>query len=109
MNTDRLRGLLLGVFVLGLLGTSFELLLLEHFETWQQWLPLALLGLGLLAAVRVRTSPGSAPWPGCTSGDGDGRSDGTDASAMQMEQAPVRCRPLASSRGSVHDERERAS
>lgn len=58
MNTDRLRRLLHGVFVLGLLGTSAELLLLEHFETWQQWLPLALLGLGLLAAVRVGTSPG---------------------------------------------------
>ena len=58
MNTDRLRRLLLGVFVLGLLGTSVALLLLEHFETWRQWLPLALLGLGLLAAVRVGTSPG---------------------------------------------------
>lgn len=58
MNPDRLRRLLLGVFVLGLLGTSVELLLLEHFETWQQWLPLALLGLGLLVAVRVGTSPG---------------------------------------------------
>lgn len=58
MNTDRLRRLLLGVFVLGLLGTSVELLLLGHFETWQQWLPLALLGLGLLAAVRVGRSPG---------------------------------------------------
>lgn len=57
MNTDRLRRLMLGIFVLGLLGTTTELLLLGHFETWRQWLPFVLLGLGLAAAVRVELRP----------------------------------------------------
>jgi hypothetical protein len=31
-------------------GTLLELILLEHTESWWQWLPLVLLGTGLLAA-----------------------------------------------------------
>lgn len=47
-----MRLILMGALVLGLLGTLAELLLLEHFEGWQQWVPILLLGAGtMLAAV----------------------------------------------------------
>jgi hypothetical protein len=46
-----LRGILLAIFVLGAVGTGGELLLVGHFEDSWQWLPLALLGAGLLALV----------------------------------------------------------
>ena len=54
-----LRDLLFAIIVIGTLGLIAELLLQEHFESWQQWIPLALLGLGLAAtaAVRIRPSP----------------------------------------------------
>jgi len=39
------RRALLGIFVLGLAGTGAELLLLEHTETFWQWLPLILIAL----------------------------------------------------------------
>ena len=42
---DRLRALLLAVIVVGALGLLAELLLLEHWNDWRQWIP-----LGLLAA-----------------------------------------------------------
>lgn len=38
---------LLGLFVLGSAGTLVELLLLEHVESLTQWVPLALLALGM--------------------------------------------------------------
>lgn len=60
MEADRLRLLLLAVFVLGSLGTTTELLLLEHFETWRQWLPLALLGFGIVAAAGLALRPARA-------------------------------------------------
>ena len=41
---------MLAILVLGLLGMGAELLLIGHFETFQQWIPLALLGIGLAAA-----------------------------------------------------------
>lgn len=40
------RGLLL-VLLLVLVGTSTDLLLLEHYEEWEQWLPLAANALAL--------------------------------------------------------------
>lgn len=46
----RLRTFVLIVFVVGVLGTAGELVLLGHFEDAWQWAPLALLPLGLLAA-----------------------------------------------------------
>ena len=43
-----LRKALLGIVVIGLVGTGVELLLLEHFDGWEQWIPLALFGAALL-------------------------------------------------------------
>lgn len=53
-----LRAMLLGLFLLASLGTGVELLLLEHFEEWEQWLPLVLLGLGLVSGVAAGVWPG---------------------------------------------------
>lgn len=44
-----LRRALLGVLAVGLAGTLAELLLLGHWEDAWQWVPLALLGAGLVA------------------------------------------------------------
>ena len=41
-----IRGFLLGLFVIGLVGTGVELLLLEHTEGFWQMVPLGLMGLG---------------------------------------------------------------
>ncbi len=53
-----LRDLIFAIIVIGTLGLIAELLLQEHIETWQQWIPLILLGLGLAATVLVRVTPG---------------------------------------------------
>ncbi len=55
---DHLRAMLLGLFLLASLGTGVELLLLEHFEEWEQWLPLVLLGLGLVSGAAAGVWPG---------------------------------------------------
>jgi hypothetical protein len=47
-TSDRLRRRLLLILALAVFGTLAELLLLEHYEGWQQWLPLG--GLVLSAA-----------------------------------------------------------
>lgn len=59
MDRFSLRNLLLAILVIGTSGLIAELLLQEHIESWQQWIPLVLLGLGLAAtaAVRIRPSP----------------------------------------------------
>lgn len=44
-----LRKALLIIVVIGVVGTGVELLLLEHFDGWQQWIPLALFVAALLA------------------------------------------------------------
>src|SRR5260370_2429159 len=46
---ERLRLWVLGVLVLGLLGTVTELILLEHYEQPLQFVPLVLVGLALVA------------------------------------------------------------
>ncbi len=46
-ETATLRRLILLVFVIGLVGTGTELILLEHTESVWQWVPLAVLGAGL--------------------------------------------------------------
>lgn len=46
-GVNRLRYFLLGILVLGLLGTGIELLLLDHMEEFVQWAPLLLIALCL--------------------------------------------------------------
>lgn len=52
---------LLALLLLGATGTLTELLLLEHWDGWQQWVPLVLLGLALpvvtAALVRATSRP----------------------------------------------------
>ena len=64
MNPDAgrfsLRDLLLVIIAIGTIGLIAELLLQEHIESWQQWIPVALLGLGLAATAAVRIRPSSA-------------------------------------------------
>lgn len=50
-TSDRLRVRLLLILALAVFGTLAELLLLEHYEGWRQWLPLG--GLVLSAASGV--------------------------------------------------------
>lgn len=54
-----LRTILLATLLLGMAGTAAELVLLGHFEDWEQWIPLVLLGAGFLVtgwnAVRPST------------------------------------------------------
>ncbi len=44
-----MKKLLLAAFLLSLVGTGAELLLLEHTEDWWQLIPIILIALGLLA------------------------------------------------------------
>ena len=48
---ERLRLWVLGVLVLGLVGTVTELTLLEHYEQPLQFVPLVLIGLGVVVLV----------------------------------------------------------
>jgi hypothetical protein len=48
------------VVIIGTLGLVAELLLLEHRETFNQWLPLAVLGAGLAGCLWVAIRPGVA-------------------------------------------------
>jgi hypothetical protein len=52
------RRLLLFAFVLGLLGTSAELLLLEHYDDGWQLAPLVLIGVALILLILNAVSPG---------------------------------------------------
>lgn len=56
-----LRRLLVAVVLIGMLGLIAELALLEHFESVWQWVPLAVLALGVVAgaALLMRPSAGS--------------------------------------------------
>lgn len=53
------RQLALGLFVLGSLGLAAELVLLEHMESWEQWIPLVMLTLGVIGAFVVARRRGS--------------------------------------------------
>lgn len=52
-----LRRLLLAVVMIGIAGLGAELLLLEHFESVQQWIPLGVLGFGLLGGLALGLRP----------------------------------------------------
>ena len=53
MDENRLRRMLLAVFLFGAAGMCFELVLLEHTEDFWQWVPIILLGSSLPLAVAL--------------------------------------------------------
>ena len=55
-----LRRLVLAILTLGILGTGFELVLLDHMEDNWQWVPLVLLAAGLPVSIWLILSPGFA-------------------------------------------------
>lgn len=55
-----MKKLLLTAFLLSLLGTGAELLLLEHTEGWQQLIPVVLIGTGLAALAWYVAAPSVA-------------------------------------------------
>ena len=58
MSAERgIRELLLLIVVIGALGLVAELLLLEHYEEWTQWLPLAVLVAVLAGAAALWLRP----------------------------------------------------
>ncbi len=56
-DTARLRTLLLLVLLFGMAGTLIELLLLEHTEDWEQWIPIVSLGAGMTCGLLVLGRP----------------------------------------------------
>ncbi len=56
-----LRQGVLAVFALGVAGVGIELVLTGHYEDWKQWIPIELLGVGLLAAVWALISRDGKP------------------------------------------------
>ncbi len=59
-TANALRGFLLAVLILGVLGTLAELYLLEHFEQWWQVTPLVLLGISTPLIVLCAAHPSPA-------------------------------------------------
>jgi hypothetical protein len=57
-TVERWRHLALYVFLVGVAGTSAELVFLEHFEDAWQWAPMALLASGAAVALWIRVRPG---------------------------------------------------
>src|SRR5258708_17666171 len=57
---ERLRLWVLGVLVLGLIGTVTELILLEHYEQPLQFVPLVLIVLGVIVLAWHAMRPGTA-------------------------------------------------
>lgn len=55
-----LRRVLLAIVVFGAAGLLAELLLLEHYEDWKQWIPLILLGGTILSAGLLWLREGAA-------------------------------------------------
>ena len=57
--TDAARRILLAILVLGVVGIIAELLLLNHIEHWEQWIPLGLGAATLLLSAAVAIKPTS--------------------------------------------------
>ena len=51
---------LLAILLIGVVGTETELLLLGHYEDWQQWIPVVLLGIGVPVVAWALVSSSSA-------------------------------------------------
>ena len=49
-DSTNVRKMLLALFLIGGIGTAFELLLLGHYEDVLQWIPLVLLALGVFVS-----------------------------------------------------------
>src|SRR5258708_5315188 len=60
---ERLRLWVLGVLMLGLIGTVTELILLEHYEQALQFVPLVLIVLGVLVLAWHMLQPGTGSLP----------------------------------------------
>ena len=60
VRSGMLRRILLGLLAFSMVGTGAELLLLEHFESITQWIPLAAFALALPAAAAVLVRPSRA-------------------------------------------------
>jgi hypothetical protein len=57
---ERLRLWVLGVLVLGLIGTVTELILLEHYEQALQFVPLVLIAIGVVVLIWHAARPDTA-------------------------------------------------
>jgi len=55
-----LRQLVLAIILLGTVGLVAELLLIDHIESWQQWIPLIALSAGFASTIWVAVRPGPA-------------------------------------------------
>ncbi len=55
--TDTVRRLLLVILLIGMVGSLVELVLLEHDEDLNQWIPLVLLTAGIATSVLAATRP----------------------------------------------------
>jgi len=55
-----LRQLVLAIILLGIVGLVAELLLLDHIESWQQWIPLVALSAGFASSIWVAVRPDPA-------------------------------------------------
>jgi hypothetical protein len=53
-----LRQILFALIVAGIVGLAAELLLLEHTESWTQWIPLVVLLAGFVSSIWVLFRPG---------------------------------------------------
>lgn len=50
----------LAILVFAFAGTALELVFLEHYDGWRQWVPLALLALGAVVGALLRVRPAQA-------------------------------------------------
>lgn len=55
-----MQRLLLALLLFGIVGLIAELVLLEHYDRWEQWIPLVLLSCGLIVTVAIARSAAPA-------------------------------------------------
>jgi hypothetical protein len=60
LRNASLRDLMLGVILIGTLGLIAELILLEHVESWQQWIPVVALSAGVPLVAWTGMRPSAA-------------------------------------------------
>jgi hypothetical protein len=57
VDTSFPRRVLLGILLLGFIGSGVDLFLLEHFQDITQWIPLAIIGLSIWTVLWTAVSP----------------------------------------------------